>query len=187
MIAEEEKLTPEREQEIIRKTRINKSAFAPIYNQYSVKINRYIRSKVGNEDVAQELTSITFEKALTKLSSFKWQGISIGSWLYRIARNTVYDYFRTNKGNKKISLEEGITQEIDHTDYEADLIRDERELELYHLIGDLEEKDQYLIYYKYYEDYKNSDIADILNMSEENVATRLHRIRKKLKNLISEA
>ena len=56
--------------------------------------------------------------------------------------------------------------------------------ELYNAIRDLQEDEQFLVYYKFFEELSNKEIADLLNMSETNVGTKLHRARKKLENII---
>lgn len=176
-----EKKELEQERQLVIKAKRNKKDFAELYSKYSLKIERFINKKVNNEALAADLTSRVFEKALKNLDSFKWQGVSFGSWLYRIARNTVYDYFRTSKSNRKESLEEELIENKDSGhEVEDSILRDQRELKLYEVIGDLSEKDQFLIYYKYFEDLDNRTIGEKLDMSEQNVATKLHRIRKKM-------
>lgn len=171
----------EKERELVRKAKSNKNDFSELYNKYSLKIERFILRKVNNEALASDLTSRVFEKALKSLDSFQWQGVSFGSWLYKIARNTVYDYFRTTKSGKRESLEEELIEnEGDEEDLDSKMLRDERELKLYEVIGSLSKRDQYLLYYKYFEELENRLIAEKLDMSEQNVATRLHRIRKRM-------
>lgn len=176
-----EKKELEQERLLVLKAKRNKKDFADLYSKYSVKIERFINKKVNDQALAADLTSRVFEKALKNLDSFKWQGVSFGSWLYRIARNTVYDYFRTSKSNRKETLEEELIENTaSGTDVEDSILRDQREVKLYEVIGSLSEKDQYLLYYKYFEELDNRSIAGKLDMSEQNVATKLHRIRKKM-------
>jgi RNA polymerase sigma-70 factor (ECF subfamily) len=167
------------EKEMVKRAKRNRKDFSELYNKYSIKIERFILKKVNNEALAADLTSRVFEKSLKSLDSFQWQGVSFGSWLYKIARNTVYDYFRTTKSNRKETLEEelleGHTDDIDNA-----ILRDEREIKLYKVIGSFDKKDQFLLYYKYFEELDNKKIAQKMDMSEQNVATRLHRIRKKM-------
>lgn len=60
----------------------------------------------------------------------------------------------------------------------------EEESKLYLAIQELPEEDQYLIYYRFFEELSLKDIADKTGMSETNIGTKLHRIRKKLSKII---
>ncbi len=167
---------------LVKKAKRNKKEFAALYEKYNGKINSFILKKINNVSLAADLTSKVFEKALKSLDSFQWQGVSFGSWLYKIARNTVYDYFRTNKANQRESLDEEMIESV--YDPDENVLRDEKELELYDVISRLNKKDQYLLYYKYFDELGNKVIAEKMGMSEQNVATKLHRIRKKMEKLL---
>lgn len=139
-----------------------------------------------NQTVAEDLTSEVFEKVLISLSDFRWQGITVSAWIFKIARNHIIDYYRKSdkyKGDK--SLEEVINfveSKIPSVDIEAEA--DEEEVELYDALRELDEEEQYLIYYKFFEELSNKQIADIIDLSETNVGTKLHRTRRKLQKII---
>jgi RNA polymerase sigma factor (sigma-70 family) len=182
------------EQEIIKKAQKDKRFFEPIYGSNYDKILRYVASYVHNKELAEDLTSVTFEKALHGIDTFQWEGVSISSWLYRIARNTINDYYR-KKINREgaFSLDQQIKgDEGDGTTFqdmlasseeaiETQIITSEDEEKLYTLIGTLAEDEQYLLYYKYFEGLTNKDIAKLTSISETNVGTKLQRIREKIK------
>jgi len=65
------------------------------------------------------------------------------------------------------------------------MMADDEEKALYDALRELGSNDQYLIYYKFFEGLSNKDIADITGMTETNIGTRLHRIRKKIADIIS--
>ncbi|MCA9998236.1 MAG: hypothetical protein KDE56_20885 [Anaerolineales bacterium] len=50
-------------------------------------IYAYAYQQVQDVAVAQDITAVSFEKALSHIGSFSWQGKSVAAWLYRIARN----------------------------------------------------------------------------------------------------
>jgi len=127
-----------------------------------------------------------FEKVLISLADFRWQGITVSAWIFKIARNHIIDYYRKNdkyKGDK--SLEEVINfveSKIPSVDIEAEA--DEEEVGLYNALRELDEEEQYLVYYKFFEELSNKQIADIIDLSETNVGTKLHRTRRKLQKII---
>jgi RNA polymerase sigma-70 factor (ECF subfamily) len=173
----------EAERLLIKKAKKNKKYFGELYKKYKEKIYHYILKKVSKEEIAQDLTSVTFEKALKKLDYFQWEGISFGSWLYKIARNSVYDHFRLSKADRKEKFEQKNIPE-DSMAMELKILHDEQELELFQKISQFKQKDQYLLYYKYFVGMRNKQIAKETGLSVSNVATRLFRIRKKLRKLL---
>lgn len=64
-----------------------------IYEQYLSPIYRFIYSKVGNREEAEDLTAQVFLKAARGLDSSR-DALSIQSWLFHVARTTVADHWR---------------------------------------------------------------------------------------------
>jgi len=72
-------------------------AFAALYDFYVEQIYRFVLFRVGDEQTAEDLTSQVFLKAWDNLSSYQIRGLLFRAWLFRIARNSVIDYYRTYK------------------------------------------------------------------------------------------
>ena len=72
-------------------------AFGLIYDRYFDTVFRFIYFRVGNRQLAEDLTSETFLRALRRISSFSWQGRDLGAWLVTIARNLVADHFKSGR------------------------------------------------------------------------------------------
>jgi RNA polymerase sigma-70 factor, ECF subfamily len=79
--------------------------FQTIYQENVLLIYRYIYSKVGNREEAEDLTSQTFIKAVRYLDQER-NPLSIQKWLLQIARTTVADYWRVQYRIPITSLEE---------------------------------------------------------------------------------
>lgn len=181
-------MVDENERKDVLRAQKDSKHFAVLYERYYPSIRNFIRSKVSSEDISDDLTSQTFEKAIQKISTFQWKGIAFKSWLFRIARNTVYDYFRSASVRTSRSLKEGYEDTIcDDVSLERDVLHDERELKLFEVIASFSAKDQYLLYYRYFESLGVDEIASLVHLSKENVATRLHRIRKLMEKLMKDA
>ena len=58
---------------------------------------RFIYFRVGNRQLAEDLTADTFLRALKRIGSFTWQGRDLGAWLVTIARNLVADHFKSGR------------------------------------------------------------------------------------------
>lgn len=92
------------EKRLIERAKTDPIAFGELYDYYYFEISNYILRRVGNVQIAQDITAETFFKAMTSLPKFQWKDISFSSWVYKIATNEIYTYFR-KKNNKLISLD----------------------------------------------------------------------------------
>jgi RNA polymerase sigma-70 factor, ECF subfamily len=72
-------------------------AFGQIYDRYADTVFRFIYFRVGNRQLAEDLTADTFMRALKRIGSFTWQGRDLGAWLVTIARNLVADHFKSGR------------------------------------------------------------------------------------------
>lgn len=81
----------------------NSSCFGELYDKYGDDIYRFVLRKVGERELAEDLTSGIWIKTLSSIDSYQEQsGATFKSWLYRIAHNSVIDYYRTKKENVDI-------------------------------------------------------------------------------------
>jgi RNA polymerase sigma-70 factor (ECF subfamily) len=72
-------------------------AFAEIYDRYLDMVFRYVYFRVGTRQLAEDLTSETFLRALRRIGSVTWQGRDLGAWLVTIARNLIADHYKSGR------------------------------------------------------------------------------------------
>ncbi len=172
------------EEELIKKCRHDKEAFGTLYNHYKDPIFSFVVSKVESEETAEDITSTVFQKAFEAIESFKWQGISFSSWLYKIARNTVIDHYRSkNKERGKKSLED-LDIISDKNTPEEEFIETDFEQQIKSILETLDQKERGIIYMKFFEGYTNKTIAKLTGLSETNVGTIIYRTLIKLRGKI---
>ena len=177
------------EKELVKKAKKDTKVFGELYDQHYSKIFGYTLKRVADLEIAQDITSETFFKALKKLWQFRWRNISFSAWLYRIASNEIVNYFRTNK-YKPVSLEK-ISEPIAVTNPSAEIIEAEEELKkhqdfliLQKEISKLSIKYQEVITLRFFEKKKIKEIAEILGKSEGTIKSLLSRGLEKLRNLV---
>lgn len=78
-------------------------AFGLLYDRYMDTVFRFIYFRVGNRQLAEDLTADTFLRALRRIGSFTWQGRDLGAWLVTIARNLVADHFKSGRYRLEIT------------------------------------------------------------------------------------
>ena len=89
-------------------------AFGGIYDRYLDTVFRFIYFRVGNRQLAEDLTADTFFRALKRIGSFTWQGRDPGAWLVTIARNLVADHFKS--GRYRLEVTTGDVLDADRED-----------------------------------------------------------------------
>lgn len=109
--------------------------------------------------------------------------VKVSTWMYKVALNTAISFYRNDckLKDKKISIDASV---ISLSDFGYVPGEDESVVMLYHFIDDLNEMDKALILL-WLDDNKYRDIAEILGISETNVATKINRIKKVLKEKFS--
>jgi len=183
-----QELSKTQQERLFTKDKLSKRDFDKIYNVYYRKVYEFTLKRVSDEHVAEDLTSSIFEKIVKSIDDFQWQGITISAWIFRIARNRIIDHYRkSNKYKGSVSLDEVADFVESKAESALDtLIDDETQIKLYNAIREFKDEDQYLIFYKYFEGFNNKKIAKVMDMSETNIGTRLHRIRKRLKHFMQQ-
>ncbi|MGG0655435.1 sigma-70 family RNA polymerase sigma factor [Rummeliibacillus pycnus] len=127
----------------------------------------YLRNEHDAIDAIQELTYRTFKKIYTVE-----EPAYLNTWLVRILINICLDM---KKKQEKL---------IYNTQLEMTSASDENHFEIIDFIEKLPNDQQELIYLKYFQDLKNQEIAQIKQIPEGTVKSRLHSTLKKLRTLI---
>ena len=142
-----------------------------LYRDNFQKVYNYAYYHLLNPAQAEDLTSTVFVKAVSNIDRFDPSKASFGTWVMRIAHNSLVDYYRTRR--ESAPLEDlGSREPITVDDYPA---LDDHAQEVARLLSYISEEDRELVFLKYYEGKRNVEIAQILGMNPSTVASRLHR------------
>ncbi len=162
--------------------------FQQVHAEYRPRINRYLAGLAG-DDKAEDLCQEVFVKINKGLQDFRAEA-QLSTWIYRIATNTYHDHvrgrsFKQQQHEQCISTEEmaAIRDETSGI-AEQSIIRSEMIACIRGYINQLPEDFRVVLLLCEEEGFKNREIADILDISLENVKIRLHRARVKLKELL---
>ena len=163
--------------------------FKEIYREFQPKIRRYLAHMLGDqaaEDIAQEV----FAKISRSLDSFKGNS-TISTWIYRIATNTALDKLRSP--SFKCSSEHTALEDFSETEdrnvwtgrieptVDQELVHREMSECVREYVDKLPADFRTVLILSQFEGFKNKEIADILEISLDNVKVRLHRARALLK------
>ena len=167
----------------------NQTEFREIYQEFQPKIRHFLSRMLGDqaaEDIAQEV----FAKVSRSLDSFKGKSC-FSTWIYRIATNTALDKLRSSsfkRSSEHTPLEDfaGIadrnvwTGQAEST-VDQEVVRREMSECVREFVDRLSPDYRTVLILSELEGFKNREIADILEISLDNVKVRLHRARTSLK------
>ncbi|WP_246128080.1 sigma-70 family RNA polymerase sigma factor [Amycolatopsis rhizosphaerae] len=82
------------------------TAFGALYDRYVDAVYRYVFFRLGDRDLAEDITSETFLRALRRITSVSYQGRDVGAWFITIARNIVFDHVKSSRYKLEIVTDE---------------------------------------------------------------------------------
>lgn len=150
--------------------------FGYFLERYSQEAFAIVVRLVPQQEDAEELVQDAFVRAFNRLETFEGRS-SFSTWICRIAYTTAVSWLRKRR-MKYLSIDE----QPKLTDTEVDKALDDESCieELRRAITLLKPDEQTLITLYYYDNRPLNDIAYILDAEPNTLATRLHRIRRKL-------
>lgn len=168
---------------LVQTARKDKLAFGELYKLYVERVFRYLFSRIGNVQDAEDATAQTFLAALESIGKFRQDG-HFASWLFGIARNKSMDYFR--KQNNTIFIEEAY--EISTEDNPlARVIQTEQVTTLAKIIQDLSEEERELLRLRFLAQLSYPEMARLLQRSEDAVKKSTYRLLVRLHNQLEDS
>jgi RNA polymerase sigma-70 factor (ECF subfamily) len=149
-----------------------------VYAAELPRVYNFFRYRVGDGPVAEDLTSVTFEKAWRARHRYRRDLASFGTWLLVIARRVAVDHWRASRPHAP--LDQAAVVAAGPTPEEIAEQRSNLE-RLEGLLGTLPDRERELIALKYGAGLTNRAIAGVTGLSETNVGTILHRTVRDLR------
>lgn len=159
-------------------------AFAPLYDRYAVPIYRFCFRKVGDPDVANDLTAQIFVRAIERLDRYKPRpGATFRSWLFAIARNTIVDRWRRHRPTTPLDPDLHILTD-DDPGPEARAVHTDELDRLLAVLDRLPENHRDIIELRL-AGLTTNEVADALGMTQSAVKSAQSRAYKRLRDLLS--
>jgi RNA polymerase sigma factor (sigma-70 family) len=158
----------------------DRSDFARLYDEELGRVYGYFGYRVGSRTEAEDLTQLTFERALQAWDRFDPQRGTAGTWLLAIARNLLVDHYRGSSRRATVPIEQdGVTAEIDR------VVSPEPELdlsgELASALAGLRPREREVIALRFGGDLSGPEIAKLTGLSLANVQQLLSRSLRRLR------
>lgn len=150
-----------------------------VWNDFSQSLERFIRKRVTDEQAAADLLQDVYVKIHTHIDDLhdyeRLQG-----WVYQIARNTVYDYYRTRR--IPMQLDETLAEPDDHED--SDDVNLRLAQSLHSMIDCLPEEYQEALRLADFEGITQQELAVRMGLSLSGAKSRVQRARKLLREAL---
>lgn len=185
LMATEPTLPPEELQALVIKAQEGDTeAFGKIYDAYLTPVYRYVVFRFP-EDLAEDLVADIFVKVWEKLHTYKARkGIPFAAWLFRIARYSVIDAYRSTRGFEEIP--ENLVDENQQNDPKAKTEQSMSVAVVRRALDQLPKGFRDVLLMHYVAGLGHSEVADALRMSEGHVRILKFRGLKKLEDLLAQ-
>lgn len=144
-----------------------------VYREELPRVYNFHRYRVFDQATAEDLTSVTFEKAWRARDRYRKDRAAVSTWLLSIARNVAIDHFRRVKSRPEVPL--GDQEVPDRVTPEDEAARRADRQRLRSLVDGLAPRERELVALKYGAGATNRAISKLTGLSESNVGTILHR------------
>jgi len=155
---------PGDERVLVEAAKKDPSRFADLYELNFARVYAYIARRVGDRDVAQDLTSDVFHKALASIQSFEWRGVPFAGWLLRIAANMIVD--RSKRSGREVSGQDNLPEPSSEASTQLNLEEIDYSGRLFRLVEQLPADQQRVIGMRFAEEKSIREIAMELGRSE---------------------
>ena len=160
--------------------------FGRVYEEHIWSVYGFIGYRVNSREEAEDLTQVTFERALKAWRRYDASRASEQTWLLAIARNVVIDAYRRNRGN---------TDPIDelHEAGHRELVTEGPEQTSLGLSPELDaalrsvgDRDREIVALRFGGEMTGAEIADLTGLTLANVQQILSRTLRRLRERLEE-
>jgi len=169
------------EMALVARAKVEPAAFAAIYDHYYPRIYAYVRYRVRDAGLAEDITAQIFERVLANLAKYEAEQAPFAVWLFTIARNRVSDHHRAQQRRRWLPLDLVRGRASADPAPEEIVVRDETREALLAAITRLTERERDILALKFGAELTNRRIAGLTGLSESNVGVILYRAVRRLR------
>lgn len=168
-------------------------AFGALYDRYVDTVFRYVLFRLGDRELAEDVTSETFLRALRRISTVSYQGRDVGAWFITIARNLVLDHVKSSRYRREITTSEVVEPGAAATSMaerqaergpEHQVMAMATRDELFRCIQELGDDQRECIVLRFLQGLSVAETAEIMNRNEGAIKALQHRAVRRLAQLL---
>jgi RNA polymerase sigma factor (sigma-70 family) len=155
------------------------SDFARAYEEHVWRVYGFLAYRLRDRQAAEDLTQVTFERALRAWSRFDPRRAAVSTWLIAIARNLLIDHHRRDRSSRLEPIDERAAPTVPGPEE-----RFTTSPELIEALAQLSDRDREVVALRFGGDLTGPEIAALLGLSLANVQQILSRSLRKLRVLL---
>jgi RNA polymerase sigma-70 factor (ECF subfamily) len=160
------------------------SAFAKLYDRYVDVVFRYVLFRVGDRELAEDVTSETFLRALRRIGSVSYQGRDVGAWFVTIARNLVLDHVKSSRYRLEVATAEVDDSRRVEIGPEQQVISKVTTAALLECVEQLGDDQRECIVLRFLQGLSVAETAEVMHRNEGAVKALQHRAVRRLAQLL---
>jgi RNA polymerase sigma-70 factor, ECF subfamily len=162
----------------------DRSAFARLYDRYVDVVFRYVLFRVGDRELAEDVTSETFLRALRRIESVSYQGRDVGAWFVTIARNLVLDHVKSSRFRLEVATAEVDDSRPAESGPEQQVLSKVTRTALLECVGQLGDDQRECIVLRFLQGLSVAETAKVMARNEGAVKALQHRAVRRLAALL---
>lgn len=151
-----------------------------LYQIYYSQVYNYVFFRIMNKEITEDIVGDVFTKIISRYESYDSSKSGLSTWIFTIAKNTLIDYYRSEKYEKFEYNDDYENLEslksanfTDSQDIRYNVLK---------VLKKLNEIDRTVIFLRYYSDLPYKEISEHVGYSPRHVGVILNRALKKFKN-----
>ena len=159
--------------------------FEEIYRTYFNDVFVYIRKLSGDENIAEEITSQTFFKALSSINKFRGE-CDVRVWLCQIAKNCYFTYLKKNSKTENLDNLEVLNIQDFTCDINEIISNKEQSKRIQTVLHTIPEPYKEVFMWRVFAELNFKEIGQIFDKSDNWACVTYHRARNMIKEKLEE-
>jgi RNA polymerase sigma-70 factor (ECF subfamily) len=163
----------------VERAKSDPAAFGELYDRYAGQIYRFVRARVHDDGLAEDITAEVFLSALRHIKGYQEQGRPFSCWLYRIAVNAVASHYRSRRSS--LSLDEHLDLVSPLLDPLDEVVGRERIRGVWEAVDRLPTQQRAAMILKFSEDMTMDEVGAVLGKSQAAAKLLIYRAMQRLR------
>lgn len=160
-------------------------AFGGLYDEFSPRIFGYIRRKISDQRQAEDILQEIFLKVWQALPKTKTHELNFPAWLFKIASNTINDYFRKSyRSPLSLELDENAANVKSPDSPAGDAIKKQDTAVLKDALTKLSPKYREILELRFIQEFSIKETCEILDKNSLSVRVGQYRALQKLRKIL---
>ena len=169
----------------VERAKSDPAAFGELYDRYAGQIYRFVRARIRDDGLAEDITAEVFLSALRHIKGYRDQGRPFSCWLYRIAVNAVASHYRSQRSTLSLDDQLGlVSPRLDPLD---EVVDRERLRTIWQAVDRLPAQQRAAMILKFSEDMTMEEIGAVLGKSPAAAKLLIYRAMQRLRRELAPA